>query len=184
MSVYLPVSIGEALDKLTILDIKLSVNPDNQNIKLEYDLLKSELQEYITNNLVLYENLKKVNKEIWDYMDILRDLKNTSDQEYNRICRLTIELNDVRFRIKKKINNLTNSIIKEEKCYQVTCLEIIIKDEHDLNKITDFIDNKSLYYDLTNVICRDGEQDLRDYYKLDPTIVFNQNIQNKTQIYL
>lgn len=185
MSIYLPVSIGEALDKLTILDIKLSVNPDNSNIKLEHDLLKQELQEYITNNFVLYENLKKVNKDIWDLMDILRDSKSITDIEYTRVCKKTIELNDVRFRIKKKINNLNNSRIKEEKCYQVTCIEIVVNQDQDLDKIKEFIDNKSIYYDLTNVII-DNQDKLQEYYKLDPTIVFNQELDypDKTRVYL
>lgn len=117
---YLPVSVGEALDKLTILDIKLNRIKDNRrnNVKIEYDILYEKLKTYIETNKKYYNMLKKTNDYIWDLMDLLRDGININDLEYTKLCKDTITANDVRFRIKDKINILSNSHIKEQKGYK------------------------------------------------------------------
>ena len=122
----LPVSIGEALDKLTILDIKLDRIQDSRrdNVKIEYDILYEKIKEYIDNHKKYYNILKKTNLYIWNLMDLLRDGVNISDIEYTKLCKDTIIANDVRFRIKHKINILSNSHIKEQKGYK--SLKILI----------------------------------------------------------
>ena len=141
---YLPVSVGEALDKLTILDIKLDRIQDSRrnNVKIEYDILYEKLKEYIDKNQKYYEILKKTNLYIWNLMDLLRDSVNIDDVEYTKLCKDTIIANDVRFRIKNKINILSNSHIKEQKGYK--SLKILI----DLTNYTDNNDLliKPLYY--------------------------------------
>jgi hypothetical protein len=140
----LPVSIGEALDKLTILDIKLDRIQDNRkdNVKIEYDILYEKLKEHIDKNQKYYNMLKKTNLYIWDLMDLLRDGVNISDIDYTKLCKDTIIANDVRFRIKNKINILSNSHIKEQKGYK--SLKILI----DLTSYTGIHDLliKPLYY--------------------------------------
>jgi len=140
----LPVSIGEALDKLTILDIKLDKIQDSRrdNVKIEYDILYEKLKEYIGKNKKYYNMLKKTNLYIWDLMDLLRDGVNISDIDYTKLCKDTIIANDVRFRIKNKINILSNSHIKEQKGYK--SLKILI----DLTSYTGIHDLliKPLYY--------------------------------------
>jgi len=86
--------------------------------------------------------LKKTNLHIWDLMDLLRDGVNISDVEYTKLCKDTILANDVRFRIKNKINILSNSHIKEQKGYRP--LKILI----DLTSYTGTHDLliKPLYY--------------------------------------
>ena len=140
----LPVSIGEALDKLTILDIKLDMIQDSRraNVKIEYDILHEKLKEYIDKNQKYYNMLKKTNLYIWNLMDLLRDGVNISDVDYTKLCRDTIISNDVRFRIKNKINILSNSHIKEQKGYK--SLKLLI----DLTSYTSNHDLliKPLYY--------------------------------------
>lgn len=128
----LPVSIGEALDKLSILDIKLDNITDfrRDNVKIEYDMLYEKLEPYVKSSQTYYDMLKKTNKYIWKLMDILRDEMNMEDTEYIKLCKETVIANDVRFRIKNKINNLLNSRLKEQKGYK--CLKILI----DLNDYT------------------------------------------------
>ena len=106
--IYLPVSLGEAIDKLTILDIKLEKIKDNRrlDVQKEYDLLYEKLKEYFNE---FYISLKKINLIIWDQMDILRD-GNLNDNDYFKLCKECIECNDIRFRIKNKINY--NSVLK------------------------------------------------------------------------
>lgn len=117
----LPVSVGEALDKLSILDIKLKNISDNryEHVKKEHDLLHDKLQNYIQKTEKYYNMLIKTNTHIWDLMDLLRDGQNIDDGTYLRLSRETIYANDIRFRIKNKINNITKSSLKEQKSYKV-----------------------------------------------------------------
>ena len=118
---HLPVSIGEALDKLSILDIKLDNITDyrRDNVKIEYDMLYEKLEPYVKSSQKYYDMLKKTIEYIWKLMDRLRDEMNMEDTEYTKLCKETVISNDVRFRIKNKINNLLNSRLKEQKGYKV-----------------------------------------------------------------
>ena len=113
---YLPVSLGEAIDKLTILDIKCEKIIDNRKVDVqnEYDILYEKLKEYTIMYNELYESMKKINLLIWDQMDILRD-GTLSNEDYMKLCKECIESNDIRFRIKNKINLISNSSIREQK---------------------------------------------------------------------
>ena len=141
--IYLPVSLGEAIDKLTILDIKLDNIKDDRKIdvKVEYDLLFEKLKDFINKYNDLYNSMKKVNLIIWKQMDILRD-GNTTNEIYMKICKECIEMNDIRFRIKNKINMISNSSIKEQKGYKISRILI------DLN----FINKLDNSYKLENLV--------------------------------
>tara|TARA_R110002096_G_scaffold38123_2_gene105575 strand:- start:304 stop:954 length:651 start_codon:yes stop_codon:yes gene_type:complete len=123
--IYLPVSLGEAIDKLTILDIKCDKITDNRklDVQKEYDILYEKLNVFVVKFDELYCSMKKINLIIWHQMDVLRD-GNTSDEDYMKLCRECIESNDIRFRIKKKINLISNSALKEQKSYKVNRLVI------------------------------------------------------------
>ena len=112
MSIELPVSIGEALDKLTILDIKMKKITDDRkdDVEKEFNLLSSKLEKYKTNFVFYYNILLSINESIWDMQNIFRDSNNL--QEQNQLCTQIIKENDNRFRVKKKINNLSNSFYK------------------------------------------------------------------------
>lgn len=152
MSNYLtlPVSIGEGLDKLSILDIKLEFIRDKRrdNVKKEYDILYEKMKVYLFYPSIyqFYNSLKKTNLYIWKLMDELRDNRDLTDEKYLYFSRETIYSNDVRFRIKTKINNILNSYIKEEKGYVIN--KIII-DMSDYGDNIDFI-IKPIYYFLIN----------------------------------
>ena len=110
---YLPVSIGEAIDKLTILDIKLDKIKDSRrnDVKREYDILYEKLSVFIETYKCLYKQMKHINLLIWDMMDILRD-GNVDEEKYLRICKECVEYNDIRFRVKNKINYVSKSLLK------------------------------------------------------------------------
>jgi len=144
---YLPVSIGEALDKLSILDIKLDNIKDSRrnNVKVEYDMLYEKLESYVKQCEKYYNMIKKTNTYIWNLMDLLRDGENINDESYIKLCKDTIIANDVRFRIKNKINILSNSLLKEQKGYKF--LKILI----DLTNYTGNIEllvKPLLYYSI------------------------------------
>jgi hypothetical protein len=135
--VHLPTSIGEAIDKLTILDIKLERITDiarKVDVQREHDaLLKhSELNEFIQAHADLYYTMKKANAIIWDMMDVLRDgATRVSGEEYLKTCKDCIEFNDIRFRIKARINQASNSELREQKSYKVTVFKLAIVGLHE-----------------------------------------------------
>jgi len=121
MSILLEVSIGEALDKLSILDIKMDKIKDKRREEIikEYDYLLSLVHDKIERFRYYYDMLKKTNLEIWDLQDYLRDNKTIDMQEYNTICKKVFTLNDYRYANKKKLNELCESKFKEQKGFEV-----------------------------------------------------------------
>jgi hypothetical protein len=113
-----PVSIGELIDKITILQIKKNYS-DNEYINKELnDLIK------IAEDLKVYEqsylnNLMEVNQLLWDIEDRIRvkEKENTFDDEFIQLARSVYKENDRRAVIKKKINEETQSDYKEIKIY-------------------------------------------------------------------
>ena len=178
--IYLPVSLGEAIDKLTILDIKIDKIKDHRKIDVqtEYDLLYEKLKEFIIKYNDLYQSMKKVNLLIWDMMDILRDGDNVSGEEYLKICKECVEYNDIRFRVKNKINFLSNSSLKEQKSYKVTRLLININTENENSE--DFIrpiKYYSFFYDEIIIIYKEPIECL----KYDPTIIFKNELNDSLE---
>ena len=170
--IYLPTSLGEAIDKLTILDIKLDKIKDDRRIDVqkEYNLLYEKLDHFIIKYNDLYQTMKKVNVLIWDMMDILRDGE-TSEAEYLKICKECIDYNDIRFRVKNKINYVSKSSLKEQKSYKIN--RIFLEINKDIQNISDFfkpIKHYSFIYDEI-VICSNNEE-LKHYFEYDSTIVF------------
>lgn len=116
--IVLPVSLGEALDKLTILDIKIRKIGDERaaDVKIEYTLLLERLQDYVTRYEYHYRILKVINEAIWDIQERFHGDR-TSAEEGAALCRTILLENDRRFRVKAKINALANSALREQKGY-------------------------------------------------------------------
>ena len=118
------VSIGEVVDKITILEIKKEKMNDKAKLRYideELQTLNSALEkEQITVPEHMVSDLKKVNEELWDAEDVLRDRedKKQFDQKYIENARLDAKLNDQRFLIKNKINSHCDSYIREQKSYE------------------------------------------------------------------
>jgi hypothetical protein len=170
----LPVSLGEAIDKLTILDIKLEKIKDDrkQDVQIEYELLFDKLKDFILKYQELYQIMKRVNILIWEMMDILRD-GDISDLLYLKTCKKCIEYNDIRFRVKNKINYISNSTLKEQKGYrknrilielnnQLTNIDLFLKPIKYLSFIYDEI---YIYYESPNPL-------LQEHFSYDPTVFF------------
>jgi hypothetical protein len=116
--ISLPVSIGEAIDKLTILDIKVEKIKDperNNHCKVEYDILYEQLKDCVSENQFYYKQLKDINTSIWDMQDDIR----SSDNPSIKICLDILNMNDSRFRIKDIINRKAKSILREQKGYPI-----------------------------------------------------------------
>ena len=118
------VSIGEVVDKITILQIKLIHIPDEKKLQYIRDELNVLEESLETEGVVipdsLIKELRDVNQKLWDTEDIIRDLEkeNNFGEDFVQHARLDAILNDKRFLVKNKINNHCNSKIKEQKSYE------------------------------------------------------------------
>lgn len=113
MQVNVPVSVGEALDKLSILDIKCRRIRDHAHSKAEYDALFETVKTTIKDYSYHYTLLLRVNEDIWDMQDEIRAMASPDGQK----CIDILNKNDMRFRIKDAINKLSNSVLREQKGY-------------------------------------------------------------------
>ena len=117
------VSIGEVVDKITILQLKKENVLDPKKLKYineELEILSKALSEEEAQvPPALAEELRNVNQLLWETEDIIRDKEKSQnfDEEFVTHARKDAEYNDMRFLVKNKINNYSNSSIKEQKSY-------------------------------------------------------------------
>lgn len=170
--ITLPISLGEALDKLTILDIKLDKIKDNRrkDVKIEYDLLYSKLNKIVNEYTFYYSILKSVNLSIWEKQDIFRESMN--DDIKTKLCKEIIIENDSRYRVKNKINHISNSSIKEQKGYKLKKTFIL---SHlgmgDIITSIGIVRYLSTQYDEVLVVCKNkNKQNMMEIYGDDNTI--------------
>ena len=118
MKITIPVSVGELIDKITILEIK-SLFSNSEYIQKELKDL-NQIKSTLTQYTLDYEvKLKKVNEKLWKIEDRLREKENLQefDDEFIELARSVYIINDERAEIKRKINEDTNSSYKEIKVY-------------------------------------------------------------------
>jgi len=123
--ILVEVSVGELLDKISILEIKKVKVKDQEKLKFiinEHEILKEQLDKNIkTDEKInkLYQSLKEINTKLWVIEDDKRQCEKESDfgEKFIKLSRDVHFLNDDRAKIKLEINNLTGSKIKEIKEY-------------------------------------------------------------------
>ena len=123
--ILVEVSVGELLDKISILEIKKEKIKDPEKLKFiddEYEVLKNQLNQNIKsdeklNNL--FNSLKDINSKLWVIEDDKRLCEKNSDfgEKFIKLSRDVHFLNDDRAKIKLEINNHSGSKIKEIKEY-------------------------------------------------------------------
>ena len=126
MQLQVPVSVGEVLDKITILQIKLAhISDANKrvNIQNELDALLPLVasDDFTTDEMQgLMAELKSVNEALWDIEDDIREKEaaKSFDAEFIKLARAVYVTNDKRAEIKKQINLATGSALIEEKSYE------------------------------------------------------------------
>ena len=126
MQLQVPVSVGEVLDKITILQIKLAhISDANKrvNIQNELDALLPLVagDGFTTDEMQgLMAELKSVNETLWDIEDDIREKEaaKSFDAEFIKLARAVYVTNDKRAEIKKQINLVTGSALIEEKSYE------------------------------------------------------------------
>jgi len=123
--IIIEVSVGELLDKISILEIKQGKIKDANKLEFintEHSILKNQLEKNVQSNLKLQElfnSLKEINAKLWIIEDDKRQCEKDKDfgEKFIKLSREVHFLNDNRAKIKLEINNLTGSKIKEIKEY-------------------------------------------------------------------
>jgi transcriptional regulator of nitric oxide reductase len=125
-NIHVPVSPGEVLDKITILEIKSErmTDPDKvANVRVELKLLEETWAANISDDEVirdLHAQLKEINEALWEIEDDIRDKERAKefDERFIELARAVYFTNDRRSEVKKKLNLHLGSQIIEEKSYQ------------------------------------------------------------------
>lgn len=122
--IHVPVSIGELIDKLSILQVKKNKISNEEKLLLvnnEFELLHKLSFEYLETLEIdsLYLQLCVINEKLWDVEDKLRVIETEKrfEGEFVELARKVYFTNDERFRLKNEINLITNSAIREVKEY-------------------------------------------------------------------
>ena len=123
--IIVEVSVGELLDKISILEIKKEKIKDPEKLKFisnEHSILKDQLEKNVKSDDKLdklFEDLKQINAKLWVIEDNKRDCEKNKDfgEKFIKLSRDVHFLNDERAKIKSEINNHTGSKIKEIKEY-------------------------------------------------------------------
>lgn len=122
-----PISTGELLDKITILEIKAQRITDAgklRNVDKELTTLRAVVGEFVVLDdlgLGLMDELREINNALWDVEDKLREYETRQDfgEHFIQLARSVYISNDKRALVKKKLNELTGSVLVEEKSYTV-----------------------------------------------------------------
>lgn len=122
--ITIPVSIGELIDKLSILHVKQTKINNTEKlvyVNKEFELLYNFSSVYLNNDEIskLYHELVDTNSKLWEIEDKLRiiETEKTFDSKFVELSRSVYHTNDKRFRLKNEINEITSSEIREVKEY-------------------------------------------------------------------
>ena len=123
--IEVPISVGELVDKVTILEIKSEKIPDagkRANIRREFDALQRVLKPLLTATPALADlktELRSINETLWRIEDDIRDCERRRDfgERFIQLARSVYQTNDRRATTKRRIDELTGSDLVEEKSY-------------------------------------------------------------------
>ena len=127
MEIQINISVGELIDKITILQIKKEKITNLKKVKkvsYELELLENSLNSFETSKTAELKNLmnelKKINQKLWKIEDDIRLLEKNKkfDDNFIKLARSVYITNDERFEVKNKINKLFSSEIEEVKSYE------------------------------------------------------------------
>ena len=127
MNIEAPISLGELVDKITILEIKLAQFPTGekrQNVDHEWTVLTGKLKEVLDEKgaailAPFKRELEAINLRLWKIEDDIRDCERsqTFDDRFIQLARQVYRTNDERSRVKREINEAFGSDLMEEKSY-------------------------------------------------------------------
>lgn len=125
MSLLVPVSVGEALDKYNILQLKYahaSQEDIRRHVTQEMQELEPVIRPFLHSCQALYDQLNVFNQIIWTLCDRIRQQSSPAD------CVAIIRYNDARYRVKRSINDKVASKLREEKIYTAQGIHVVWED--------------------------------------------------------
>jgi hypothetical protein len=146
------ISIGEGLDRYSILEIKQKeITDKRKKVHIANELQSlSELTIHKETFHYYYELLLSINTQIWNHTNTIKSM--TPDNTgFSTISHSIFELNQSRFRLKNIMNQLSESNIQEQKSYGATQVEITLTDSDPIDLA--MLSNMSLQYDTVVVRC-------------------------------
>jgi hypothetical protein len=151
------ISIGEGLDRYSILEIKQKeITDEKKKVHITNELQTlSELITYKKTFQYYYELLLSINTQIWNHTNTIKSM-NPDHTAFSTISHSIFELNQSRFRLKNIINQLSESHIQEQKSYGETQIEITLTDSDPIN--LDMVSKLSLQYDTVIIRCSKTKQ--------------------------
>ena len=126
MKIEIPISCGELVDKLTILEIKAKLITESEKlneVKKEFRELSVTFKTLLKSNPLIqkyYDQLLNINTKLWLIEDGIRVCEKNNDfgDNFIKLARSVYKTNDQRFHLKNDVNELFNSNIKEQKSYK------------------------------------------------------------------
>ena len=176
------VSVGEAIDKYSILELKVKKITDpvkNNEILKELDALK-ETCFFIKKYEFFYSLLLYINEKIWNLTDEIKQIK-PSNVFFATLSNQIFEYNQKRFRLKNFFNILCDSSIKEQKSYSTQCCKVYIQNEEILlDKIAE-LNYLTIEYDFVYLDTQVSQEYIKNIFQA-PTIIFTNEIDTQNQV--
>jgi len=147
------ISQGEALDRVSILEIKkVNITDESRLFEINKELNQYDKIEAVKNKYIIYYKLLYyVNQKIWDITNEIKELVIYDDQ-YARLAFNIFELNQQRFRMKDNINRLENAHIKEQKSYSKKSILYLHDENTSFEELMSILFYLLLSYDNLHII--------------------------------
>lgn len=176
------VSVGELVDKYSILDIKRSKIDDVEKlIHINFELMQiSEANRFIEKYPAYYDLLFKVNSLIWDYTDAVKTM-DLDHRLFPIVSNEIFELNQQRFRIKKYFNDLFPHSLKEQKSYASTYC-IVKNPERDWSKFLDICIKYDVVQTTETLVSRAPRETLVSRAPSDSQVAYPPNVIVKQEL--
>jgi hypothetical protein len=174
-SISIDTAISDAMDRHSILEVNLMKITDEEKVKKiseEKRLLSDKLDEYMPKVRFYYESLVSINEKIWGLLDAAKYQNDNNPEKQLDLFKEQEDYNERRFMVKRKIDHILNSNIKEQKGYKTKKAMVL---GHlgmgDQLYTVGMIRYLSTIYDEVIVICKDNtEKNVKQIYSDDPTI--------------
>jgi len=165
------VSVGEAIDKLSILELKMKkIGDENKKKEVQKEINALTACHKYKEYHLYYNLLMYVNEQIWDMTDLIKGIT-IENERFASLSNQIFEFNQKRFRVKNWFNLITSSNIKEQKSYSLSRCEISISNEDVFyNKISEII-FLSLEYDVVTIVSNFNDK-IKGIFHI-PTITYS-----------
>lgn len=170
------VSIGEAVDKLSILEIKLQkIKDENKQIEIKKEIeALSDCELY--KNTFYYSLLIDINQQIWDITDLVKQMTK-EDTGFASLAHYIFELNQKRFRIKNWYNLTYSSNLKEQKSYALKQYTLCIEHLDTFYEKLPVLLSICLEYDQVTIVSNDVET-IQSIVNI-PTVIYSTEVSNE-----